>query len=105
MRWSNEKNPATYIAAVEAEGQGHARKFSETLDVRQARGEFVFLGLRCCDGFAARAFQQRFGEELPAAFPHVLHLRDEGLLQCARGQWQLTPRGLLLADSVFATFV
>jgi hypothetical protein len=34
-----------------------------------------------------------------------MELCASGLLECNRGQWQLTPRGLLLADSVFATFL
>lgn len=102
-RWSNEKTPAAYMAAVEQ--HGHARSAVEELTLRQARGEFVFLGLRCFDGFAAADFHARFGAELPAVFPHVTDLCDSGLLRCSDGRWQLTPRGVLVADSVFATFL
>jgi len=38
-------------------------------------------------------------------FPHVTELCDSGLLRCSDGRWQLTPQGVLLADSVFATFL
>jgi oxygen-independent coproporphyrinogen III oxidase len=102
-RWSNEKHPGRYIAALE--GQGHARVSQEVLDERQARGEFVFLGLRCLDGFAAATFRERFAADLPAVFPQVRTLRDGGLLDCHDERWRLTARGLLLADSVFATFL
>jgi len=102
-RWSNEKTPAAYMAAVEQ--HGHARSAVEELTARQARGEFVFLGLRCLDGFAAADFHARFGAELAAVFPHVTNLCDSGLLRCSDGRWQLTPQGVLLADSVFATFL
>jgi oxygen-independent coproporphyrinogen-3 oxidase len=102
-RWSNEKTPAAYMAAVEQ--HGHARSAVEELTVRQARGESVFLGLRCLDGFAAADFHARFGAELPAVFPHVTDLCDSGLLRCSDGRWLLTPQGVLLADSVFATFL
>jgi oxygen-independent coproporphyrinogen-3 oxidase len=102
-RWSNERSPTGYMRAVET--HGHGRGASETLDERQARGEFVFLGLRCLDGFPDAAFRDRFGAELAAVFPHAVDLREGGLLQCDRGQWRLTARGLLLADSVFATFL
>ena len=78
-RWSNEKTPAAYMAAVEQ--HGHARSAVEELTARQARGEFVFLGLRCLDGFAAADFRARFGADLPAVFPHVTDLCDGGLLQ------------------------
>ncbi|MFI5396031.1 MAG: radical SAM family heme chaperone HemW [Candidatus Binatia bacterium] len=102
-RWSNEKTPAAYVQSVEQ--HGHARTFSEDLDARRARGEFVFLGLRCLDGFAAAAFRERFGTDLPALFPQVNDLCDDGFLHLIDGRWKLTPRGLLLADSVFATFL
>jgi len=102
-RWSNAKHPTRYVEAVEQ--SGHARAATEVLDARQARGEFVFLGLRCREGFPAKVFCERFGEELAAAFPHVVDLCRDGLLQCVGGHWQLTPRGVLLGDSVFATFL
>jgi oxygen-independent coproporphyrinogen-3 oxidase len=102
-RWSNEKIPNRYIDAIGT--LDHARVTSETLDERQARGEFVFLGLRCRAGFSAAAFQGRFADDVVTLFPHAADLRAEGLLQCAAGQWQLTDRGVMLADSVFATFL
>jgi oxygen-independent coproporphyrinogen-3 oxidase len=87
------------------EQYGHARRAVEELTERQARGEFVFLGLRCLDGFAAGDFCVRFGADFLAVFPHVTTLCDGGLLQCSDGRWKLTAQGLLLADSVFATFL
>jgi oxygen-independent coproporphyrinogen-3 oxidase len=83
----------------------HAVESSEILDGRQARGEFVFLGLRCLSGFAASDFRQRFGGDLETLFPHAIDLRRDGLLRCEPTRWMLTERGLLLADSVFATFL
>ena len=102
-RWSNERNPARYIETVER--HGHALVSAEDIDERRARGEFVFLGLRCLDGFSTAEFQQRFGAEVSAFFPHVTGLCEDDLLQHKDGRWRLTPRGLLLADSIFATFL
>jgi putative oxygen-independent coproporphyrinogen III oxidase len=102
-RWSNERQPSAYLRSV-AE-HGHARCAIEELDARQARGEFVFLGLRCLEGVDAACFTERFGVELITAFPQVEALRHDGLLEDVAGHWRLTPRGLLLADSVFATFL
>jgi oxygen-independent coproporphyrinogen-3 oxidase len=102
-RWSDERNPNAYLAAVAA--NGHARAFEETLTEAQARGEFVFLGLRCRDGFAAADFDARFGLDVAQAFPQLESLARDGLLELDRGRWRLTSRGLLLADSVFTTFV
>jgi oxygen-independent coproporphyrinogen-3 oxidase len=106
-RWSNEKIPNRYVDAVvrAPDKSADARSATELLDERQARGEFVFLGLRCRAGFLATAFRERFGDDLVAAFPHAADLEKEGFLQCADGRWELTARGLMLADSVFATFL
>jgi oxygen-independent coproporphyrinogen-3 oxidase len=102
-RWGNEKLPARYLERVRADG--HARVGEETLSDTQARGEFVFLGLRCSEGFAAASFARRFGLELGRAFPHADAFVRDGLLECVAGRWRLTARGLLFADSVFATFL
>jgi len=102
-RWSNEPSPDRYIEF--AVRHGHARATIEDLDARRARGEFVFLGLRCLDGFDTRDFRLRFGTDFLTTFPHASDLRDDGLLHCRGNRWHLTRKGLLLADSVFATFV
>lgn len=102
-RWSNEKHPARYIERARREG--HARAFEERLTERQARGEFVFLGLRRRDGFSEGEFRGRFGTGFLASFPHAAGLCDQGLLVGDEGRWCLSARGLLVADSVFATFL
>jgi len=102
-RWSNTREPTDYMQRIEERGQ--ARAGEERLTEAQARGEFVFLGLRLLEGIDERKFAARFGVEIPVAFPHALQLRDEGLLACEGSQWRLTRRGLMVADSVFATFV
>ncbi|MDX2170285.1 MAG: radical SAM family heme chaperone HemW [Deltaproteobacteria bacterium] len=102
-RWGNEKLPARYIERARRDGS--ARAGDEVLSDAQARGEFVFLGLRCSDGFAAAAFARRFGSEFAQAFPHAEAFVRDGMLECAGGRWRLTERGLLFADSVFATFL
>ncbi|HUI25273.1 MAG TPA: radical SAM family heme chaperone HemW [Candidatus Kryptonia bacterium] len=102
-RWSNEKNPALYIHRVAQ--HAHARSSEETLAAPQAQGEFVFLNLRLRDGFAARDFTNRFGVDFIEAFPHAATLRQDGLLVSTDAHWRLSERGLLLADSVFATFL
>jgi len=102
-RWSNEKDPNVYMRRVQVDG--HAQGFEEALSERQARGEFVFLGLRCLDGLDTRAFAERFGVDFVTAFPHSETLRSDGLLAADDRRWSLTSRGLLVADSVFATFI
>jgi oxygen-independent coproporphyrinogen-3 oxidase len=102
-RWSNERSPGRYMTRIGSDGQ--ARAFEEGLTPRQARGEFVFLGLRCRDGFEESTFTGRFGTDFLSAFPHAAELRRDGWLEADAGRWRLTDRGLLIADSLFATFV
>jgi oxygen-independent coproporphyrinogen-3 oxidase len=102
-RWSNEKSPTGYITRIRQ--AAHARVTEETLSEQQARGELVFLGLRCLDGLDTRAFADRFGVDLAAAFPHCEHLQRQGLLIADDHRLRLSDRGLLVADTIFATFL
>jgi coproporphyrinogen III oxidase-like Fe-S oxidoreductase len=65
----------------------------------------VFLNLRCRAGFDGAAFADRFGTDLNRAFPHVERLQRDGLVECVDEWWRLTDRGLMVADSIFATFL
>ena len=101
-RWSNEKNPKTYMKKALA--SGNTQSFAETLTRAQALGEFAFLNLRQLDGFAPATFAERFAVSLAVEFPHVIDLLAEGLLVEEVGRIKLTPQGLLIADTVFASF-
>lgn len=102
MRWSNQRNPKTYMN--QALASGTARSFVETLTREQALGEFVFLNLRQLDGFAPATFAERFGLSFIEAFPHVNDLLAQGLLTVEADNIKLTSQGLLVADTVFASF-
>jgi len=101
-RWVNIRNPKQYSMAVVRAGS--ARAESETLTREQAMTEAVFLALRQAEGLDSAAFARRFGEEVVTSFPAVADLRREGLLETTAAGFRLTPRGLLLADTVFALF-
>jgi oxygen-independent coproporphyrinogen-3 oxidase len=102
MRWSNERNPKVYMSKALA--GGNAQSFTETLTRTQAQGEFMFLNLRQLNGFAPTAFTERFGSSLSEDFPHIGTLLAEGLLIEEDGKIKLTPQGILVADTVFASF-
>ncbi|HSD10020.1 MAG TPA: radical SAM family heme chaperone HemW [Candidatus Binatia bacterium] len=103
-RWSNERDPALY--ASRALRSGRAIVHEETLGPRQAAGEFVFLHLRTSEGVGEEAFRARFGLPLEETFPGTVRLLADGLLERrADRRLALSPRGLLVADSVFASFV
>ena len=102
QRWSNERSPGRYLERIRDQQQ--ARVSDETLSPAQARGEFAFLGLRCRAGIECALFEERFGLPLRHAFPHIDGFERDGFVEQVAGSWRLTERGLLFADTVFATF-
>lgn len=101
-RWSNERLPDRYLAAV---GRGDAVATRETLSFDTAAGEFMFLGLREMRGIDPAAFAARFGDTVEHVHPEVEGLRRDGFLVERAGRLALSERGLLVADAVFAAFV
>lgn len=101
-RWANERLPERYLAAV-ARGDPVAER--EDLSFETAAAEFVFLGLREMSGIDPAEFGARFDRPLEEVHPEIQRLRDDGLLVERDGRLALSDRGLLLADSIFATLV
>jgi oxygen-independent coproporphyrinogen III oxidase len=102
-RWSNERSPRRYIE--KALTHGNTTTAVETLTRVQAMGEFVWLNLRQLQGFAPAVFVERFGVAFDEQFPHVVDLLAEGLLTIDSRRITLSPQGLLIADTIFASFV
>jgi oxygen-independent coproporphyrinogen-3 oxidase len=102
-RWSNEKNPAKYMAQV---GEAHqAIADLEELDRNKAAAEFMFLGLRMIEGISPVVFRERFGEFPWEAFPRIKDLIEATLLEVKHGFLRLTKKGLLVANSIFVEFM
>ena len=101
-RWSNERIPERYIAAVD---RGDAVASSETLSFDMAAAEFLFLGLRESDGVDPDVFARRFGRTLDDVHPEIVGYRADGFLEERAGRLALSERGLLVADSIFASFL
>jgi oxygen-independent coproporphyrinogen-3 oxidase len=103
-RWWNERAPGRYIELALAGGLAEAG--DETIDLRTAMSEFVFLNLRLRAGFAPDDFARRFGQALGDSFDGVsARLIADGLLINRDGRIFLSDRGVELGDSVFAEFV
>jgi oxygen-independent coproporphyrinogen-3 oxidase len=99
-------NPRTLDAYL-AVAAGAQRAEVEALEPRIARGEAVFLALRTSVGLDAERFAAEFGAPPRAFFAAAIGaLSAQGLLEEAdTGRLSLTPRGRMLADTVFAHFV
>ncbi len=102
VRWSNVRNPKTYMDR--ALSAGRTGQYVEHLTEGQARGEFLFLNLRQLEGMSLNGFARRFGRPFSEQFPHAADMISAGLMIQSAGKVRLTPKGLLMADSVFASF-
>jgi oxygen-independent coproporphyrinogen III oxidase len=99
-RFSNERNPATYIKRVKLGQIPEAE--SEAVEQSQAMSETAFLALRTAMGLHLPTFEARFA----VPFAHFVGERLDtvtkaGLLECADGWLRLSKRGRLLGNEVF----
>jgi oxygen-independent coproporphyrinogen-3 oxidase len=103
VRRTNPRTLEAYLAVAAGDQPAEV----EVLDARAARGEAVFLALRTSAGLDAGHFATEFGAPPGSFFADaIVALRAQGLLEEAdTGRLRLTPRGRMLADSVFAHFV
>ena len=102
-RWSNEKNPAKYMAQIDQ--TSHAVVEREDIDRHKAVGEFLFLGLRMTEGILTSAFRKRFGQFPWEFYPRIKDWIEGGLLVMTQGCLRLTKKGLMVANSIFVEFM
>lgn len=101
VRRANPRELDRYLADPAGSGE------IEVLSAPIARGEAMFLGLRMARGVDATRFAEEFGAPPRHFFAAAIErLCDDALLEEEEGgDLRLTPRGRLLADSVFQWFV
>jgi putative oxygen-independent coproporphyrinogen III oxidase len=99
-------NPRELAAYLERVGRAEPPD-AEVLGAATARAEAAFLGLRTARGVDAAGFASEFGAPPRAWWDREIDaLLGEGLIaEAPGGDLRLTPRGRLLADSVFLRFV
>lgn len=101
-RWMNLREPAEYMSSVETTGLAECE--SEELTRQQAMGEGCWLALREGRGLDTLWFQSLYGGTMLGAYPHIPKLCEQGMLEWSEDWLRLTPRGLLAADDIFASF-
>jgi oxygen-independent coproporphyrinogen-3 oxidase len=106
LRRRNPRDLAAYLERVEA-GRTAADEPPELLDARTARAEAAFLALRTRAGLDARRFAAEFGASPRDVFgAAIAELTRAGLLEEGEeGDLRLTPRGVMIADTVSEQFV
>jgi oxygen-independent coproporphyrinogen-3 oxidase len=102
-RWSNEKNPGRYMTqTLEARP---AVVETEAIEFAKGAGEFMFLGLRMTEGISVQKFATRFGKPPADFYPKIRDWVYGGLVEETAGHLRLTPKGLLVANSIFVEFL
>ncbi|UCD90025.1 MAG: radical SAM family heme chaperone HemW [Desulfobacterales bacterium] len=77
----------------------------ETLSQEQMMIEAIYLGLRQTKGISIDVFNSMFGQNFHARFKDTIEdLAEKGLVKCSQSHCALTPKGMLLLDSVVAVF-
>jgi len=103
FRWQNEKIPGRYLERIGLEERAVVEE--EKIYAGRAAGEFMFLGLRMTRGISPADFFRRFGKKPRDFYPQIGNWIKEGLME-EKAEWlRLTPRGLLVANSIFVDFV
>jgi putative oxygen-independent coproporphyrinogen III oxidase len=102
-RWSDEKHPARYMAQVKASSQAVVER--DEIDFAKAAGEFMFLGLRLTEGISTELFRARFAKPPVEFYPRIETWIEAEFLQRRGGFLRLTPKGLMLANSIFVEFM
>ncbi len=99
-RFSNERDPASYIKQLKANRIPEAE--SEVIERTQAMSETAFLALRTAMGLHLPTFEQRFGEPFAQFVGNRLRIVEEaGLLELEDNWLRLSTRGRLLGNEVF----
>ncbi len=102
-RFGNERSQTRYRATLAAGRWPIA--WTERLTPAQVRGERIVLGLRLAEGIP-RAWLESHFADAPGRLDRVLdRYRTAGLLTERDDRLALTPRGVLLSDSLFAELI
>ena len=103
-RFKNINLPAHYIRQVKE--KKIAVEHSETLELRQAMGETIMLGLRLLQGISIHQFEKRFQISFINLFRNIISaLREKELVIIEKDYLRLSKKGLFWADSVILEFI
>lgn len=99
-RFSNTRQMSSYTAG------NKRREEAEYLDTKASMEEFMFLGLRMCDGISVSDFEKQFQKGFEKIYGDITEkLVKDGLLYRKDGRIALTERGTDLSNYVMAQYL
>ncbi len=103
-RFSNICKIDEYIEAIEQ--KGFAENMSSIQSADEQMSEFMFLGLRCCDGVKNSEFKARFGTSFTEIFGDVIKkYTDWGFLVFNGEDLKFSSKGFFVSNTILADFV
>lgn len=98
---ANDKNPGMRMQDVIG-----LRTALEVLTVKDQMEEFMFLGLRRCEGISKTDFLHRFGVEIELIYGRqIRQMVTDGLILVCEDNLQLTDYGIDISNYVFTRFL
>lgn len=103
-RFLRTKDSAAYL--LQAEKKKFEEEEKQYLSKKEAMEEYMFLGLRMCEGVSIREFEKNFGVPMTEIYGNVLEdLRKKELLVQEGDRVYLSERGRMIGNLVFLEFV
>jgi oxygen-independent coproporphyrinogen-3 oxidase len=104
IRFSNTRDLKKYIQM--AQTQDFVYETFDILTKKEQMEEFMFLGLRMCEGISRDRFAKNFGVEIEGIYADVLaKYRKMDLLYSSEGRIALTEEGMDVSNVILADFM
>ena len=104
VRYRNLDTIISYEKALESSMK--VRQVEEKLSKKAEMEEFMFLGLRLCEGVSKKDFKRQFSLTMEEVYGNKLvQLQKAGLLMNVEDNVFLTDRGIDLSNQVFTEFL
>ncbi|MEF9959025.1 MAG: radical SAM family heme chaperone HemW [Niameybacter sp.] len=100
-------NTTDFLAYLETDGNIEEIVVeTETISTKMAMEEFMFLGLRLCEGISIADFEQRFGCNLFEVYgKQIEKWMDQGMIVHNRDKIYLSEVGKDVSNQIFTTFL
>lgn len=103
-RWRNTDSFAEYVR--DSRDRKKIRREEEVLTRKDSMEEFMFLGLRMCEGVSEGKFMKEFGVAMESVYGAAINkLERGGLIQRTGEGIVLTEKGINLSNPVLAEFL
>ena len=105
-RYHNVAEPLAYVVRIESGGDAVETADTEEVTQELAEADSLILGLRLTEGVSLDAYRQRFGVDIGARHAATIaRLAGFGLVEMSADRLRLTPKGQLLGNEVFQSFL